>query len=335
MFQGLTGSLSRACQKMPTPEAMHPYERELVELTLEGGVLEYTQKTRAIQKLVNRIRDMNDQYCKAVSDARNRVLKMQMCGEGLAAMQELFESQAHRLDEYAALLKQLKRLHVINPRARTAVMVGAPNVGKSSLVRALSSGKPEVQNYSFTTRGVLRGRMGSLAQRGADGQSVMLWQVTDTPGLLHRVEDSARNEIEELTLLALTHLERAVVVFVVDPSGHCGYDLKMQMALRAQIRSKFPRHRWVDVWTKLDLLSGAERSRAKVEARALSSESEEGGEEKEEGDVYEPWPCSTLSQDETHSDGRGYAQNEGGGEGADGTGVKKVHMALDRELMKC
>lgn len=36
-------------------------------------------------------------------------------------------------------------------------LVGAPNVGKSSLVRALSSGLPEVCDYPFTTRSVKMG----------------------------------------------------------------------------------------------------------------------------------------------------------------------------------
>ena len=36
-------------------------------------------------------------------------------------------------------------------------LVGAPNVGKSSLVQALSSGLPEVCDYPFTTRSVKMG----------------------------------------------------------------------------------------------------------------------------------------------------------------------------------
>ena len=35
--------------------------------------------------------------------------------------------------------------------------MGAPNVGKSSLVQALSSGQPEVCDYPFTTRSIQMG----------------------------------------------------------------------------------------------------------------------------------------------------------------------------------
>ena len=43
------------------------------------------------------------------------------------------------------------------PLAAQVVLVGAPNVGKSSLVQALSSGVPEVCDYPFTTRTIHMG----------------------------------------------------------------------------------------------------------------------------------------------------------------------------------
>lgn len=40
--------------------------------------------------------------------------------------------------------KTLRRIPVIELSTPTVVLVGAPNVGKSSIVRAVSSGTPEV-----------------------------------------------------------------------------------------------------------------------------------------------------------------------------------------------
>ena len=56
-------------------------------------------------------------------------------------------------------------------------LVGAPNVGKSSLVQVLSSGLPEVCDYPFTTRTI---KMGHFYVEGRRHQ------ITDTPGLLNR-----------------------------------------------------------------------------------------------------------------------------------------------------
>ena len=48
---------------------------------------------------------------------------------------------------------------------RQVALVGAPNVGKSSLVQLLSSGLPEVQNYPFTTRSIKMGHFFVLGRR--------------------------------------------------------------------------------------------------------------------------------------------------------------------------
>ncbi len=53
------------------------------------------------------------------------------------------------------MAKALRSLAYVEPSLPTLALVGAPNVGKSSLVRELSTGIPEVQNYPFTTRHVL------------------------------------------------------------------------------------------------------------------------------------------------------------------------------------
>ena len=55
--------------------------------------------------------------------------------------------------------------------------MGAPNVGKSSLVQVLSSGLPKVCDYPFTTRTI---KMGHFYVEGRRHQ------ITDTPGLLNR-----------------------------------------------------------------------------------------------------------------------------------------------------
>ena len=119
-------------------------------------------------------------------------------------------------------------------------------LGKSSIVRAVSSGIPEVNDYPFTTRGVSIGHI-------VDRERYLRFQVMDTPGLLDRPEDQ-RNEMEKLTFASLLHLPTAVI-FVIDPSGLSGEksSLEAQLNVRKYLRGRFPKRPWLDVVSKADL----------------------------------------------------------------------------------
>ena len=120
-----------------------------------------------------------------------------------------------------------------------------PNVGKSSIVTATSTGTPEINDYPFTTR---RLKMGHVETE--DGGR---YQVMDTPGVLAR-PDAEMNPMEGLTLAAVEHLPSAVV-FVMDLSGMCGPQSAplLQLQVREEIRRRYPDRPWIDVRSKADL----------------------------------------------------------------------------------
>ena len=150
------------------------------------------------------------------------------------------------MEEILAIQKDLRRIPTIELNTPTVVLVGAPNVGKSSLVRAISSGTPEVNDYPFTTRGVTIGHI-------IDLKDDIRIQVMDTPGLLDRPAE-LRNEMEKLTFASLAHLPTAVV-FVIDPTGLAGEKstLSAQLNIRQYLKQRFPRRPWIDVVSKADL----------------------------------------------------------------------------------
>lgn len=49
------------------------------------------------------------------------------------------------MKELGEIQKVLRRIPIIELNTPTVVLVGAPNVGKSTIVRAVSSGTPEVR----------------------------------------------------------------------------------------------------------------------------------------------------------------------------------------------
>ena len=107
---------------------------------------------------------------------------------GFKNMEARFVKSQAKFEKLKEMAKKLRRLPVAELEAPTVAMVGAPNVGKSSLVRSVSSGVPEVNNYPFTTRGVVMGHFFIEDRRHV---------VTDTPGLIFRA-DEERNKIERL-----------------------------------------------------------------------------------------------------------------------------------------
>jgi nucleolar GTP-binding protein len=138
--------------------------------------------------------------------------------------------------------EKIKQIPDLNLDLFTVVVAGYPNVGKSELVSKISSAKPEIATYPFTTKGIL---VGYLAFKR------FKVQIIDTPGLLDRpIEES--NIMEKQAVLALRHLAD-LIIFILDPSETCGYTLDKQMSLLSNMKSNFEIN-LVPVENKLDLI---------------------------------------------------------------------------------
>jgi len=57
-----------------------------------------------------------------------------------------FQTKSTALKELGEIQKVLRRIPIIELNTPTVVLVGAPNVGKSTIVRAVSTGTPEVSD---------------------------------------------------------------------------------------------------------------------------------------------------------------------------------------------
>jgi len=136
-----------------------------------------------------------------------------------------------------------RRFPAVNPGLPTIVIAGAPNVGKSLLVGRISSAKPRVAEYPFTTQEISVGVFERRYQK---------YQVIDTPGLLDR-ELTQRNPIELRAVLALKHLAN-VIVFMYDPTETCGYPMSAQEHILETIRREFSSVPVIEVENKADML---------------------------------------------------------------------------------
>lgn len=128
----------------------------------------------------------------------------------------------------------------------TVVVAGYPNVGKSSLLRCLSSAKPEVAQYPFTTKQIYVGHI-----EKKEKYVLKRFQLIDTPGLLDRSLEK-RNKIEQQAIAALRYLAD-IIIFVLDPTETCGYSLKEQQHLLNELKKMFKESIFVVVENKSDI----------------------------------------------------------------------------------
>jgi nucleolar GTP-binding protein len=137
----------------------------------------------------------------------------------------------------------LKKLPTISTDLPCIVVCGAPNVGKSAFISALSSGNMEVNHYPFTTKQI---HVGHFFHRRLQHQLV------DTPGLLDRPMIK-RNAIEMQAIAALENTG-SLVLFLMDESEHCGTPLEEQTNLLEEIKGLLPETELLVVTSKADLL---------------------------------------------------------------------------------
>jgi GTP-binding protein len=135
-------------------------------------------------------------------------------------------------------------------------LLGLPNAGKSTLIRAMSAAKPKVADYPFTT---LHPNLGVV--RVGPAQSFVM---ADIPGLIEGAAEGAG-----LGIRFLRHLERTrLLLHVVDVAPVDGHDVAAAFAaIQAEVQ-KFgaglaARPRWL-VLNKIDLLDEAELARVRA-----------------------------------------------------------------------
>lgn len=243
----IVSTMGKYVKAFPSIERLSPFYSELIDVTIGRD------------KLKKSLGAMD--WCRgSVARVARQATKDMAGSKTLGRIDDLRKSSYGRMSSFVKQVGKeleflgrarniMRKFPTIDPSVPTIVIAGAPNVGKSQLVGRMSSVKPRVAVYPFTTQEI---------SVGIFERKYLRYQVIDTPGLLDRPL-AERNAIELRAVLALRHLATAIV-FVVDPTETCGYTIEQQEHLLASLRDEFGNLPLVEVENKSDVLvSGSER----------------------------------------------------------------------------
>ncbi len=256
----ISSTLNRYVKSFPSFDSIPVFYFELFDVSI--GIDHLKKSLGAVDWCRKAVKTVSDEVVNNISHLKGRehIKKHQTAAYG--RFSSLLKRISGDLEFLAKARQNLLLAPAINVEKPTIVIAGAPNVGKSLLVRKISSAKPKIGSYPFTTKVI------SLGHFEFDG---MTFQVIDTPGLLDREMDK-RNEMELKAILALRHLAN-VIVFVIDPTEYCGYGIDLQLQILSDIRLMFPNITIIEVENKSDIMS-LDTERIKISA--LKGEGIEG-----------------------------------------------------------
>ncbi len=131
-------------------------------------------------------------------------------------------------------------------------LLGMPNAGKSTFIRAVSAARPKVADYPFTT---LHPNLGVVSV-GTHRSFV----VADIPGLIEGAADGVGLGIQFLKHLQRTRLLLHIIDVMPDPEADSAVEsaTKILRELKRYDEALFCKPRWL-VLNKLDLLAADER----------------------------------------------------------------------------
>jgi nucleolar GTP-binding protein len=252
----IVSTMGKYVKSFPSIERQSQFYVELIDLAVG------TDKLKKSLGAMDWCRGNVARVAKAATRAMastNSISEIDEARRGAYGRMSSFVKQVNKELKVLSLARNvMRKFPVIDPERPTIVVAGAPNVGKSQLVARISTAKPRVAVYPFTTQEI---------SVGTFEKKYFKYQVIDTPGLLDRELDD-RNPIELRAIVALRHLSD-VILFMFDPTESCGYPMSQQERILATIKREFSPVPIVEIENKSDMLkSDSGRTRISAETGA-------------------------------------------------------------------
>lgn len=242
--QVIEESFKNILNKTPKVDEMHLFYQDYIDVVV--GVDELKKSLGALNWAVGILSKLENQYIHKIRRS-NPENASSIRSEAFGRISSVVNRIRDELEFLNYTKARLRNMPTVDFEAVTAVIAGFPNVGKSTLLRQITTAEPKVADYPFTTTGIQIGHLERKWQK---------YQIIDTPGLLDRpIEDM--NNIELNAMVALEHLAE-VILYIFDASETSGYPLDNQFMLYESIKNIF-NIPIICIFNKIDLVENVNK----------------------------------------------------------------------------
>ncbi|MBM4237290.1 MAG: GTP-binding protein, partial [Euryarchaeota archaeon] len=179
----VSSTLDRYVKAFPSFEKGEEFRLEIVDVLV--GVDKLKKSLGALAWCARRSSELGRDYLSRIRKASEVSEVLRLKKEFYGRLSSIVNQIQEELRFVSSARDKLRRMPTIDLSVPTVVIAGYPNVGKSQLVERISTAKPLIATYPFTTKGIGVGHFTGGWRR---------YQVIDTPGLLDRTLEE-RNRI--------------------------------------------------------------------------------------------------------------------------------------------
>ncbi|RLG88868.1 MAG: hypothetical protein DRO15_01905 [Thermoprotei archaeon] len=216
IYSLLAGNLGRVA-RLPKTNTMPKFYAEIIRLSVGDY---YDETIAKAVKSVKILTKLWREYRKIILASSTKYEAKRYAQEFVGRALSVTKRALRYANRASEAIKLLKESPCIDESLPIIIVAGMPQVGKSTLVSKVSTAKPEISPFPFTTKKVILGH-GTI--------NTTYYQVIDTPGILDRPFNEM-NQIERKAIAVLRSLS-APIIFLIDPTSDSYYALDSQIAV--------------------------------------------------------------------------------------------------------
>ncbi len=211
-------------KSFPSLDNLSEFYQQLIDTTLD--MTEIKKSLASIKWCVEKNSEFLNLYKRKIKAATEIPRINQYRREFFGRVASTLKQIKKHLEYLEFARKTMQDFPHVKTSMTTIAITGFPNVGKSTLLSKLTTAKPKIANYPFTTKFI------NIGYSELNGTKI---QFLDTPGTLDRFE--RQNSVEKIATLAIKYITDAMV-YVFDLTET--YPMEDQIKLYEQLK-KFRR----------------------------------------------------------------------------------------------